>query len=39
MRVEFPIGTHRCRSSDEGHSLLGRRECAYREGNTSANHC
>jgi hypothetical protein len=31
MRVAFPIGTCRCRSSEEAHSLLGRRVCAYRE--------
>jgi hypothetical protein len=24
-------GTHRSRSTEEAHSLLGRRECAYRE--------
>jgi hypothetical protein len=23
MRVGFPTGTHRCRSSEEAHSLLG----------------
>jgi hypothetical protein len=28
MRVGFPTGTHRCRSSDEARSLLGRRMCA-----------
>jgi hypothetical protein len=39
MRAGFLTGTHRHRSSDEGHSLLGRRECAYHERNTSANHC
>jgi hypothetical protein len=31
MRAGFPTGTHRCRSTDEAHSLLGWRECAYRE--------
>jgi hypothetical protein len=31
MRAGFPTGTHKCRSSEEAHSLLGRRECAYRE--------
>jgi hypothetical protein len=31
MRVGFPTGTHRCRSSKVTHSLLGRRVCAYRE--------
>jgi hypothetical protein len=31
MRAEFPIGTHRCRSIEEVHSLLAWRECAYRE--------
>jgi hypothetical protein len=31
MRAGFPTGTHGCRSSDEGHSLLERRVCAYRE--------
>jgi hypothetical protein len=30
-RAGFPTGTHRCRSSEEAHSLLGRRACAYRE--------
>jgi hypothetical protein len=37
MRVGFPTETHRCRSSDEGHSSLGRGECAYRERIASAN--
>jgi hypothetical protein len=27
MRVGFPTGTRRCRSSEEAHSLLGRRVC------------
>jgi hypothetical protein len=27
----FPTGTRRCRSTEEAHSLLGQRECAYRE--------
>jgi hypothetical protein len=31
MRAGFPIGTRRCRSSEEAHSLLGQRVCAYRE--------
>jgi hypothetical protein len=31
MRAEFPTGTHRCMSSDELHSLLGQRVCAYCE--------
>jgi hypothetical protein len=31
MRAGFPTGTHRCRSIEETHSLLGRRECAYHE--------
>jgi hypothetical protein len=31
MRVKFLTGTHRCRSSEEDHSLLGWRVCAYRE--------
>jgi hypothetical protein len=31
MRVGFPSGTCRCRLIEEAHSLLGRRECAYRE--------
>jgi hypothetical protein len=31
MRVGFPTGTCRCRSIEEAHSLLGQRECAYRE--------
>jgi hypothetical protein len=31
MRVGFPTGTRRCRSTEEAHSLLGRRECAYHE--------
>jgi hypothetical protein len=30
-RAGFPTGTRRCRSSEEVHSLLGRRACAYRE--------
>jgi hypothetical protein len=29
MRVEFPTRTHRCKSSEEAHSLLGQRVCAY----------
>jgi hypothetical protein len=28
MRVGFPTGTHRRRSSEGAHSLLGRRVCA-----------
>jgi hypothetical protein len=31
MRAGFPTGTHRCRLSEENHSLLGKRVCAYRE--------
>jgi ribosomal protein L32 len=31
MRVGFPTRTHKCRSSDKGHSLLGHRVCAYCE--------
>jgi hypothetical protein len=31
MRAGFPTGTHRCRSFEEAHSLLGQRVCAYRE--------
>jgi hypothetical protein len=31
MRAGFPTGTHRCRSTEEAHSLLGRREYAYCE--------
>jgi hypothetical protein len=31
MRAGFPTGTHRCRSTKEAHSLLGRSECAYHE--------
>jgi hypothetical protein len=31
MRAGFPTGTHKCRSTDEAHSLLEQRECAYRE--------
>jgi hypothetical protein len=34
MRAGFPTGTHRCRSSEEVHSLLGRRVCVYRERRT-----
>jgi hypothetical protein len=34
MRAGFPTGTHRCRSFEEAHSLLGRRACAYRERRT-----
>jgi hypothetical protein len=31
MRARFPTETRKHRSSDEGHSSLGRGECAYRE--------
>jgi hypothetical protein len=31
MSDGFPTGTHRCRSTEEAHSLLGSRECAYHE--------
>jgi hypothetical protein len=34
MRVGFPTGTRKCRSSEEVHSLLGRRVCAGRERRT-----
>jgi hypothetical protein len=27
MRARFPTSTHKCRLSDEAHSLLGRRVC------------
>jgi hypothetical protein len=37
MRAGFPTGTRRCRSSDEEHSLLGRKVCAYDERIASAN--
>jgi hypothetical protein len=37
MRVEFPTGTRMHRSSDEGHSLLLRKACAYDERIASAN--
>jgi hypothetical protein len=33
-RAGFPTGTHRCRSSEEVHSLLGRRVCVYHERRT-----
>jgi hypothetical protein len=33
MRAGFPSGTHRCRLSDEAHSLLGQGVCAYDERN------
>jgi hypothetical protein len=36
MRSAFPNGTHRRRWSDEGHSLLGQRACAYDERIASA---
>jgi hypothetical protein len=32
MQAGFPTGTHRRRSFDEAHSLLGRRVCASHEG-------
>jgi hypothetical protein len=31
MRPGFPSRTHRCRSFEEAHTLLGRRACACRE--------
>jgi hypothetical protein len=31
MRIGFPTETRRYRLIEEFHSLLGRRECAYRE--------
>jgi hypothetical protein len=31
VRAGFPTGTHKCRSFDEGHSLLGQRVCTYHE--------
>jgi hypothetical protein len=31
MRAEFSTGTHMCKSSEEAHSILERRVCAYRE--------
>jgi hypothetical protein len=31
MRVVFPTRTRRCKSIEEAHFLLGRREFAYRE--------
>jgi hypothetical protein len=31
MKARFPTMTRRCRSTEKAHSLLGRRECAYRE--------
>jgi hypothetical protein len=37
-RAGFPTGTHRHRSSNEGHSPLGQRACAYDERIASANH-
>jgi hypothetical protein len=33
-RAGFPTGTRTCRLSEEAHSLLGRRACAYRERRT-----
>jgi hypothetical protein len=33
-RAGFPTETRRCRSSEEAHSLLGRRACVYRERQT-----
>jgi hypothetical protein len=36
MRAGFPTGTCRCRSSEETHSLLGRRVSAYVRDNDSA---
>jgi hypothetical protein len=31
MRVGFPTGTHRCKSSEEAHSLLAQKVCDYCE--------
>jgi hypothetical protein len=31
MMAGFPTGTHRCRLTEETHSLLGQRECTYHE--------
>jgi hypothetical protein len=31
MGAGFPTGTHRCRSSEEAHALLGQRVCSYLE--------
>jgi hypothetical protein len=31
MRTSFPSRTHKYKSTEDVHSLLGRRECAYRE--------
>jgi hypothetical protein len=31
MRVGFPTGTRRCRSTEEAHTLLWQREYAYHE--------
>jgi hypothetical protein len=31
MRAGFPTWTRRCRSIEEANSLLGQRECTYRE--------
>jgi hypothetical protein len=31
MRAGFPTGTHTCRLSEDVHSLLARKECAYHE--------
>jgi hypothetical protein len=36
MRAGFPTVTRMRRSSDEGHSLLGKRVCAYDEINASS---
>jgi hypothetical protein len=34
MRARFSTGTNRCRSSEEAHSLLGQRVCAFRDRRT-----
>jgi hypothetical protein len=34
MSAGFPTVTQMCRSSEEAHSLLGQRVCAYRERQT-----
>jgi hypothetical protein len=39
MGTGFPTGTRRCRSTEEAHSLLGRREWAYRERHRFRKNC
>jgi hypothetical protein len=31
VRIGFPTRTHICMSIEDAHSLLGRKECVYRE--------